>query len=547
MNRVCFPLVRLLHVIYFLLQITTGQLTGSVTALDNRFIISITVSNPTSNIISILAWNNIFDPVTDLPISFVVRDAQEHEVQLASTYAMRAGMSDSDFQHLAPGDRHTRIFDLRQVLQNLPGAPSGQTSQTITIALPTGFQGISHTGEYTVPAAAAADLSSNPPQLGDFSAAGLQDITLTSRRISLQLDFPIFPTNGTGNSSPPDGIHLDNDNCQGQDANSLADALFDAGTYASALSLAADDQSSTIFAAFFNPPARQAVGTTASSVKNAIAGKGPHVDVCCTDGPNICSSNPNILGYTFTPSWLGNAYIVPCPTARSLPRAPLPCSFNPGIQIGASASHIMFHLILTLNNVVTRIMSGDVYGSGSCQQLKNSLVFKPYKNPDSYAQLAIAQWAYGLGMGGYTGPSCPPADGIVPKVQKRTPRPSEGKSYGGSKLPRRSLAARQFAESNTQIQSSRLARELTGTQQCAGYQKAYISLAIRNAQALAAGARDYRQVDSFRLYADPGRSDFSMAYEYRYFNGGPDVDNKVRKVFDNIANWYVAISGALKL
>ncbi|KAL9591790.1 MAG: hypothetical protein Q9179_007367 [Wetmoreana sp. 5 TL-2023] len=547
MNRVFFRLLRLLHVIYFLFQITTGQLTGSVGALDNHFIISIQISNPTSNTISILAWNNIFDPVTDLPVSFVVRDAQEHEVQLASTYAMRAGMSDSDFHHLAPGDRFQRIFDLRQVLQNLPGAPGRQTSQTITIALQTGFKGISHPGNYAVPAAAAADLTSNPPRLGDFSAAGLQDITLTSHRISLRFDFPIFPANGTGKSSPPDGIHLDSDNCQGQDANSLADALFDAGTYASALSLAADDQSSTVFAAFFNPPARQAVAATASSVKNAINGEGPHVDVYCTDGPDICSSNPNILGYTFTPSWLGNAYIVLCPAARSLPRAPLPCSFNPGIQIGASASHVMFHLILTLNNVVPWIMSGNVYGSGSCQQLKNAWVFDPYKNPDSYAQLAIAQWAYGLGQGGYSGPPCPPADGIVPNVLKRTPRPSEAKSYWKSKLSRRSLAARQFAETNTRIQSSMLARELAGTQQCEGYEKAYIGLAIRNAQALAAGARNYRQAELFRLYAGPNRSDFSIAYEYRYFNGGPDVNNKVRKVFDNIANWYVAISRSLKL
>ncbi|KAL8828012.1 MAG: hypothetical protein Q9170_006783 [Blastenia crenularia] len=447
----------LLGVLQVLLKCVSSQLTGSITSLDDHFVIYITISNPTSQTISILNWNNVFDPVLHLPASFEIKDDMENTVQLASTYAMRAGMSDSDFYHLAPRQRYSRTFDLRQVMHNVPGGTSQKTKKTITISLPLAFKGVSHPGSFTVPPAAAAVLTSLPPKLGDFSAIGLQDITLTSRRLSLQLDLPFFQTAGTGETNFPNGIVLDTSDCKGQDSRSMGNVLFDAGLYANSVILAANDSSSLLFASYFAPSARQTVNEVASSIQKAITGPGARVDVYCNDGQNICGSNPNILGYSYSPSWLSNAYIVLCPGARSLPRAPRPCSSIPLTQIGATASHVMFHLTLTLDNVVTNTIGGNVYGPGNCQRLKTSVTFDATKNADSYAQLAIAQWAYGLGGAPYEGPPCPPAHRSHPNNRKRASISTDATSIAAYKDAQSGLATRQFAETYSELRSPSLA------------------------------------------------------------------------------------------
>lgn len=415
------PFNRSLHflcVVHLLFQVTTSQLVGSITRWKkDQYTLVISISNPTNNTISILNWNTIFDPATPLPVSLVIRDDQRLPVRMATTYAMRAGMTDTDFHHLDPDQGYSRGFDIRSLLQVVPECRSG----SITVALPAGFKGMSHTGAWTVPAAAAADLTVDPPRLGDFSAAGLQDISLTSRPLALEFSFPLFDNGGLVDPmarGPLGGIEVD-DSCQGQNGTSMTDALYDAGIYANAISLAAKDRSSALFANYFLSAARQAVGRVASSVQNAINGQGPQVGVRCADILNTCY-NTNILGHTFTPSNLGPAEIVMCPAARKLPRAPWPCTTHPGRQIGASASHVLLHLILTINSIFTDTITGSVYGSGSCQLLKNSHIFATAKNPDSYAQLAMAQWGYGLGGPPYDGDPCPPTLGIVPNIQKRT-------------------------------------------------------------------------------------------------------------------------------
>ncbi|KAL8646865.1 MAG: hypothetical protein Q9226_006678 [Calogaya cf. arnoldii] len=335
---------------------------------------------------------------------------------MATMYGMRAGMSNTDFHELKANAVFSRTIDLRSLLQVVPEGRSGN----ITVALPGGFKGISHTGPWTVPVAAAAQLV-DPPQLGDYSAAGLQDISLTSRPLAVELSFPIFETDGVVDPIPREtigGIEV-RDSCQGQNGTNMTDIVFDAGIYARAISLAAKDHASALYANYFLPPARPAVGRVASSVQKAINGQGPKVNVYCADMFNLCTHNPNILGYAFTPSNLRPAEIVMCPAARKLPRASQPCSPHPGIQFGASAPHVLLHLILTINSMFTNTITGNVYGSGSCQLLKNSHIFPTARNPDSYAQLAIAQWRYGLGGPPYHGKACPPTLGIVPNIQKR--------------------------------------------------------------------------------------------------------------------------------
>ncbi|KAI4236529.1 MAG: hypothetical protein LQ349_002493 [Xanthoria aureola] len=415
------PFDRSLHflcVVHLLFQFTTSQLVGSITRLrkdEYNFVISI--SNPTKNTISILNWNTIFDPVIPLPASLVFRDDQGLPLRIATTYAMRAGITDTDFLHLLPNQTYPKSFDIRSLLQVVPEGRSGN----ITVALPAGFKGMSYNGTWTVPAAAAANFTVDPPRLGDFSAAGLQDISLTSRRLAMEFHFPLFDNDGLVDPKPGGalgGIEV-GDSCQGLNGTSMTDALFDAGIYANAISLAAKERSSALFWNYFPSRARQTVGSVASSVQKAIKGQGPQVAVRCTDYFKTCYDN-NILGLTFTPSNLGPAEIVMCPVARTLPRAPWPCSTHPGRQIGASASRVLLHLILTINSIYTDAITGSVYGSGSCQLLKNSHILATTKNPDSYAQLAMAQWGYGLGGPPYHGDPCPPTLGIVPNVQKRT-------------------------------------------------------------------------------------------------------------------------------
>ncbi|KAL8711572.1 MAG: hypothetical protein Q9220_003982 [cf. Caloplaca sp. 1 TL-2023] len=393
-----------------LLRSSFGQLTGSIRSLPDPFMLSIIISNPTKNTISILNWNNVFDPVLSLPPSFSVKDEQGNLVNLASTNGMRAGMSDDDLHHLGPGDRYNRIINLRLALQGIPNGPVRTAPTTLTVSLPLGFRGISHDGSYKVSPAAAANLTSQTPKFGDFAAARLEDISVTARHLTVILP---LTNNQSHATSGREGIHTDASDCQGQDAIHMAVAMNDAGVYARSLYLATSDAVSPLFPDFFSPSATQTVSAVASTVWRTITQRGPLVNAYCTDQSHICDTYPNMLGYGSTASWLGNAYLVVCPKARSLPRALVPCISKSEVQITTTISHVMFHLILTINNAVGT-MNGNVYGSDGCQQLKNSAIFRPINNADSYAELAIAQWNTGLGGSPYRGASCVSTSGVVP-------------------------------------------------------------------------------------------------------------------------------------
>ncbi|KAL8673494.1 MAG: hypothetical protein Q9168_002100 [Polycauliona sp. 1 TL-2023] len=412
----CNPsILYLLCVVQLLFHFVASQLLGSITRLDNQYRLVVSISNPTNDTISILGWNNIFDSATPSPIPLVIRDDQGVPLRMATTYAMRAGMNDSDFYHLDPKAPFQRYIDLRSLLQVVPPGRSGK----ITVALPGGFTGMSHTGEWTPPAAAAANFTTNPPQLGDFSAAQLQDISLTSRRLTLELKFPVPSNDGIVDSiarNPLVQIQVD-DSCRDRKGTDMVDALNDTANYASAISLAASDQYSSLFGNFFLSPSRGTVAAVASLAQKVISDQGPQVGLNCTDLRRICDRYPNILGYTTTPANLGPAEMVICPATRKLPRPAQPCSTPAGIRIGATAAYVVMHLILTINSIFTDTITGSVYGSGSCQTLKSSRIFATSKNPDSYAQLAIAQYGYGLGGPPYNGTPCPPSLGVLPNIQ----------------------------------------------------------------------------------------------------------------------------------
>ena len=485
-------LSRLVYVVVFLallLQGAVGQLTGTITSPGNPFIIAVTIINPTANTISILSWNNIFDNATQLPVSFSVNDDQGNPVKLASTYAMRAGMTNDDLYDILPGQNFIRVFDMRQFLQSVPSGPTTLQPKVISISLPPVFKGISHSGSYQIPAAAAADPTSTPP-IGDFSAAGLQDIILSSTPLKLSYQFPIFPDLDPGYSNPGDGIQIQGADCQSQNFTDLSNAIFDADVYAKSVYLAATNPTGDLFADFFNAGSdEQAVVNVSTLVMNATRGTSPHVDVYCTDGLNLCSSDSNILGYSSTPSWLGNAYITLCPSARNLGRAPAPCTSIGAESLSATTSHVMFHLILTINNVVGTMIDNSVYGSSSSQYLRNSSVWDPTENADSYAQLAIIQWSFGLGGSPYSGPSCLPADGSPPSIPKRS-----------RTLPVHPIRPRHAVHLTGVPPSSHVRRQrgtwggldqtVASAQQCTASEKRLLQYAIQNAGAVAALARD---------------------------------------------------------
>ncbi|KAL8957202.1 MAG: hypothetical protein Q9193_005465, partial [Seirophora villosa] len=322
----------------------------------------------------------------------------------------------SDFCRLAPGANFSRGYDLRARVQGGPDVLRGNT----TVGLPAGFKGMASADRWMVPIAAIASrLRGIAPTFGDYEAAELQDITLRSRRLHLHLGSAVIGDNRTRTKDDvDDGIHIDPRDClRSDEKNNLRTALEGASTYANALVLAADDPSNHFFANYFHPSGRETVRKVAFALQMAFEEQGPRVTAYCTDDANLCNTNPHILGHSATESRLGDTQVMLCPEALKLPKAPLPCSAHPRGEIGATASRVMLHLLLTLNTVVGGTLTGNVYGSGACQLLKNSHILPTLRNPDSYTQLAIAQYAYGFGGPPYAGPRCPPKLGIVPRIQ----------------------------------------------------------------------------------------------------------------------------------
>ena len=483
--------------IFLLFHWSLAQLTGSVSSLGNPYIVTLQITNPTQSTISILAWNNVFDNTTQLPVLFDVKDDQGNTVSLASTYIMRAGMSRSDLYPLAAGQTYYRTVDIRQIMQNLPSGPSTPfgaelAPKVFTIAPPLSFKGLVSDGSAVVEALPA--LHATPPTFGDMATSNLQDITVTSTPTRLSAVFPILGDLNPSFMSSGDGAHVDSD-CKAQDLTQMSDALFDAGLYATSVGMAANDSSSPLFHLFFPESARQKVQSIATAAMNSVHGQGPHVDLYCTDIQNLCG-NPNILGYSFTPSFLGNAYIVLCPSARALGRAQPPCQTNS--LDSATTSHVLMHLVLTLNNVVATVMTESVNGPAACEELSNSSLVDPTCNPDSLAQLAVAHWGYGLGGLPYNGPSCLPSGGVKPGLHSRAMPVRHGKPMSTAKSYSRralSLSAKDF-----QIQ-------LSLTQDCAASESSMIQIAIANAQALAKyassdlGSTSTASIDRWTTYA----------------------------------------------
>ena len=308
------------------------------------------------------------------------------------------------------------------------------------------------------------------------------------------LTFPVFQNSPADLTAPADGIQLNTDTCTGQNASSLNDAIFDAGIYAKSVAIAAEDMSSPLYSQFFKRDDRSTVGVLANVALRALQGHpSEHVDVYCTDILKLCDPAGHVLGYSYTPSFVGDSFIILCPAAKALGRAPPPCSAPAGSQLSASTSHVMFHLVLTISNVMGQNIGGNHYGVQSCSTIPKSTTMDAKLNADSFAQLAIAQWGYGLGGPPYSGAPCRSYSGLAPTNQKRDTVAGEAKPLELIKGPSQGLSPRQV-QRQTPEQTVKLA------QQCTGDQLTLVQNAAQNARAMAALARDNTDDDLWKQY-----------------------------------------------
>ena len=482
---------------FFLSSKSFAQLTGTITSPGNGFIITIDITNPTANTISILKWNNVFDNYTETPLSFSVQDDQGSVTTFAQTYVMRSGITNDDLYALGPGQKFSRIYDMRSFLQNVPSGPSPYTPKVISIIPPTSLQGVSSNGAYNVPSQAAANLAIG--RLGNYADAGLGEIGLSVNTLKLAYTFPIYQNSPPDTTDPADGVKLDTVTCSGQNASDMNDAIADAAIYAKSAGLAANDMTNTFFTQFFKSEQRSVVNVLASNALKALQGGIlNHIDVYCSDIQNLCDPGGKILGYSYTPSFVGDPYIILCPAARNLGRAPDPCSTVGGKQMVASASHVMFHLVMTITKDIGGNIGGNYNGVQSCQSLSSSTTADATLNADSYAQLGIAQWGYGLGGAPYTGEACLPVNGTAPPNVKRNIDVATDvakRNYGKDQLTTspHELARRQDMTIEDYIQDA-----LTNGQNCSGDQAALLAYAADNARAMAAAARDSKDEDLFK-------------------------------------------------
>lgn len=147
------------------------------------------------------------------------------------------------------------------------------------------------------------------------------------------------------------------------------------------------------------------------------------------------------------------------------------------------------------------------------------MIWDPRRNADTYVQLAIAYWAYGLGGTPYNGAPCYSDNAAPPKVPKRTrslkPHHKE-LDHSVSESSQRHF--RHVARQNLDGAPGQMA---AGTQQCTRTEQQFLQYAVQNARSLAASARD---------------NPYDVLWT-QYFNGDAAVRAKVSIVFDNIAKW----------
>ena len=146
--------------------------------------------------------------------------------------------------------------------------------------------------------------------------------------------------------------------------------------------------------------------------------------------------------------------------------------------------------MLTMNNVVGKVISNSIYGPLACRKLLEAskagrLAIDTLQNVDSFVQLAVAQWSYGLGGSPYTGAACLPSNGDSSRNVKRKGsletrnEPAQAMTAGDTTLSRRQGNINDYYDGVIQR-----------AEQCKGDQQTLVQYAAENARAMARTARD---------------------------------------------------------
>ena len=154
--------------------------------------------------------------------------------------------------------------------------------------------------------------------------------------------------------------------------------------------------------------------------------------------------------------------------------------------------------MLTMNNVVGKVISNSVYGPLACRKLLEASkagrpAIDPLQNVDSFVQLAVAQWSYGLGGSPYTGAACLPSNGDSSRNVKRkesleaTKKPTQAMTGGDTTFSRRQEYINDYHDGIIQR-----------AEQCKGDQQTLIQYAAENARAMARAARDSTDDDLWK-------------------------------------------------
>lgn len=155
--------------------------------------------------------------------------------------------------------------------------------------------------------------------------------------------------------------------------------------------------------------------------------------------------------------------------------------------------------MLTMNNVVRKVISNSVYGALACRKLLQAskagggpAAVDPLQNVDSFVQLAVAQWRYGLGGPPYKGAACLPSVGDSPRNNdKRAEHPPESLK---KKKKKPALQARVTGDRTLSRRQDNINDYHDGiirrAEQCKGDQQTLVQYAAENARALARAARD---------------------------------------------------------
>ena len=142
-----------------------------------------------------------------------------------------------------------------------------------------------------------------------------------------------------------------------------------------------------------------------------------------------------------------------------------------------------------MNNVVGRVISNSVYGPLACRKLVEAFkagrpAIDPLQNVDSFVQLAVAQWRYGLGGSPYTGAACLPSSISSSRNAKRKQSLESTKKPAQAMTGKTALLRRQ--DNINDYHDGIIKR----AEQCKGDQQTLIQYAAENARAMARAARD---------------------------------------------------------